>query len=61
MTGHSPFRDLTVLEWALVAPALAAALWVIWLAVRWTLFPGETDPGHVKRSILDDDERVAPR
>jgi hypothetical protein len=52
---HGPFHDLAWWGWALAGACVAAAVWVLWLAVRWTFHPGETDPGHVKRSILDDD------
>jgi hypothetical protein len=51
---HSPFAGLSALEWIVVALASATFLWVVWLAVRWTFHPGETDPRHVKRSILED-------
>jgi hypothetical protein len=55
---HGLFQDLAWWGWAVAAVSIAAGLWVLWLAVRWTLRPGETDPGHVKRTILDDEDRA---
>lgn len=49
------------LEWALGLGALAATAWVLWLCVKWTVRPGEDEPDHVKRSILDDDAVPPPR
>lgn len=46
------------LEWAIVAVGGAISLWVIWRAVRTTLRPGEEAPDHVKRSILEDEDRA---
>lgn len=43
------------LEWAAYASMALVCVWVLWRAVRTTLHPGETQPDHVKRSILDDD------
>jgi hypothetical protein len=42
-------------EWTIFAVCCLVTAWVLWLAVRWTLHPGEEEPDHVKRSILDDD------
>lgn len=52
---HAPFSSWGWLEWAIFAACALVTAWVLWLAVRWTLRPGEEDPDHVKRSILDDD------
>jgi len=45
-----------VIEWTLVAVAGLFVAWVIYRAVVLTIRPGEDDPDHIKRSILDDDE-----
>lgn len=54
---HEHFQGLSVLEWALTLAAALAAAWCIWLAVRYTLRPGETEPDHIKRLILDEPRR----
>jgi len=43
------------LEWILVAAAAMVLVWSLALALRYTLQPRETDPGHIKRRILLDD------
>lgn len=47
--------DLTALEWIGVGLAGLFVVWVIWRAVVLTIRPGEEDPNHIKRAILDDD------
>ena len=50
--GHSFFGELTAWEWVWFGLESAVFVWVLWLAIKWTLRPGEDDPHHVKRSIL---------
>ena len=57
--GHFAFGQFSILEWALFVLECAITVWVLWLAVRTTLRPGEDAADHVKRSILDDDIRGA--
>lgn len=45
---------LTTLEWGIVIGSGVFVAWVLWRAIRLTLDPGETDPGHIKRSILEE-------
>ena len=45
----------SMLDWALVAAAAIVLLWALWLALRHTVRPGETDAAHIKRRILDDE------
>ena len=40
------------LEWALVCAAAIVLVWTLGLALRYTVRPEETDPGHIKRRIL---------
>ena len=47
--------NLSALEWLLVGLAALLVVWVIWRAVVLTIRPGEEDPNHIKRLILDDD------
>jgi hypothetical protein len=56
---HFDFGRFSVLEWALFVAECAITVWVLWLAVKTTLRPGEDAPDHVKRSILSDDESPA--
>ncbi len=59
---------LSWVEWIVVGLCALAVVWVIWRAVVLTVRPGEADPHHIKRSILDDappsvgdDPRALPR
>ncbi|HNP37629.1 MAG TPA: hypothetical protein PKK10_17410 [Woeseiaceae bacterium] len=36
--------------------ALIVVLWAFYLAIRYTFWPGETSPDHIKRRILDDND-----
>jgi hypothetical protein len=47
--------DLGVVEWIAVGLAGLLVVWVIWRAIVLTVRPGEDDPHHIKRSILEDD------
>lgn len=59
---HFDFARFSVLEWVLFVLECAITVWVLWLAVKTTMRPGEEAPDHVKRSILsDDDVPAAPR
>ena len=44
-------------EYALAAVSVAIVLWVFYLAIRMTIHPGEEDPNHIKRTILDDEPK----
>lgn len=65
LAGH--VHDLSALgpvDWAIVGAAALLVGWVFWLAIRWTLHPGEEDPHHLKRLILEEpslDASRAPR
>lgn len=43
-------------EYVLVGLAIVAMVWTLYLAVRYTVRPGEDRPDHIKRAILEDDE-----
>jgi hypothetical protein len=45
----------SALEWVLVFAAAIVLVWTLGLALRYTLRPEETDPGHIKRRILSDE------
>ena len=45
----------SALEWLLVCAAAIVLVWALGLALRYTVSPRETDPGHIKRRILFDD------
>ena len=47
--------DLGALGWVIVVGAFVLVVWVLWRAVVLTWRPGEDDPAHIKRSILEDD------
>lgn len=54
LAAHQHFQDLTPLEWAVTGAAALSVIWTIYLSVRYTLRPGETEPDHIKRLILED-------
>lgn len=59
--GASP---ASILDWVLVFAAVVVLAWTLGLALRYTVRPGETDPGHIKRRILIDETSAtqeAPR
>ena len=58
---HFDFVHFSLVDWALFVGECAITVWVLWLAVRTTLRPGEESPDHVKRSILSDDDVPAGR
>jgi hypothetical protein len=45
----------SLLELAFVFAAAVVLVWALGLALRYTVRPRETDSGHIKRRILDDD------
>ncbi len=54
--GHGAGARPTLFEYVLVGIAIVAAAWTIYLAVRYTVRPGESNPDHIKRRILDDED-----
>ena len=50
----------SALEYVLVFAAAVVLVWALGLALRHTVRPGETDPGHIKRRILLDEADEAP-
>ena len=47
--------NASILEWMLVLAAALVCIWSLGLALRYTVRPGETDPGHIKHRILTDE------
>jgi hypothetical protein len=47
------------LEWLLVCAAAVILVWSLAAALRYTLRPGESDPGHIKHRILHDEPAEA--
>lgn len=52
--GHAPARQPALYEYVLVGIATVAMVWTVYLAVRYTLHPGEEERDHIKRLILED-------
>ncbi len=42
-------------EYALVACAVVVLVWVLYKAFMYTIRPGEKEPDHIKRRILESD------
>lgn len=61
LAEHRPpaWEDFDALTWSLVGISAVAAIWVVWKAVHYTMHPGEAEPDHIKRSILDEPEQQA--
>ena len=51
---HQHFTQMGPWEWATAVVAGLVCIWAVWRSVRYALDPGETEPDHIKRSILDD-------
>ena len=41
-------------SYVIVAVATVVVVWVLYLAIRMTVSPGETDRNHIKRTILEE-------
>jgi len=41
-------------EYAVVVAAVIVLIWVLYLAFKYTVWPGEEEPDHIKRRILED-------
>lgn len=50
--GHIDFSAFTIWEWVMIGASCLVVAWSIWRAVALTMYPGETDPAHIKRAIL---------
>ncbi len=55
-TGHSAAGRPAFYEYLLVAVAVVVLVWVLYLAVRLTVRPGEEEKNHIKRLILEEGE-----
>jgi hypothetical protein len=51
----------SIFEWMLVLAAALVLVWSLVLALRYTVRPGETDPGHIKHRILTDEPDATTR
>ncbi len=51
--AHRPPRS--PLEYVIVFIAAVVTAYVLVLAVKWTMRPGEDRPDHIKRTILEDE------
>jgi len=55
-SGHSAAARPAFYEYLLVAVAVVVLAWVLYLAVRMTVRPGEKEKNHIKRLILEEGE-----
>jgi hypothetical protein len=55
MMDHAAGASHSTFEWVLVFAAAVVLVWTLGLAIRYTVRPEETDPGHIKRRILSDE------
>ena len=54
--AHADRAQPAFYEYLIVAIAVVAMVWTVFLAVRMTVRPGEGRPDHIKRAILEDRE-----
>ncbi|MGH8614843.1 MAG: hypothetical protein ACREYF_23150 [Gammaproteobacteria bacterium] len=54
--NHAIGGDPSLLDLVLVGLAISVVVVAFYLAVHYTLWPGETSPDHIKRRILSEDE-----
>ncbi|MFH0344830.1 MAG: hypothetical protein ACHBNF_22510 [Chromatiales bacterium] len=54
--NHSNGADPSLLELVLVGLAISVVVVAFYLAVRYTLWPGESSPDHIKHRMLTEDE-----
>ena len=47
---------MNLLSVVVVSIALAVVVLAYYLAIKNTIWPGEDEPGHIKRRILEDDQ-----
>lgn len=55
--GHAGAARPALYEYLLVAAATVAMVWTLYLAARYTARPGEDNRDHIKRTILEEDDR----
>jgi len=48
-------------EYALVACSVVVLVWVLYKAFMYTIRPGEEEPDHIKRRILESDGTPSER
>lgn len=51
-TVSSASADHGLIDIIVVVLAIAVVVWVLVLAIRYFIAPGEQDPDHIKRSIF---------
>lgn len=50
----------SILDLILVGLSVLVVLFALYSAIRYTLWPGEESPDHIKRRILEDDIEDGP-
>ena len=58
---HMSSAPRSFVEYVIVGIAAVIMVWTLVKATQWTISPGEHDPDHIKRTILDDDFVEPPR
>jgi hypothetical protein len=60
LCGFDGTDNYTVFGWFVIALAAAIVVYVFYVGVTKTIWPGEDDPNHIKYRILDDSDEEAP-
>ncbi len=53
--AHSAAEKPLLIEYVVVAFACVVCAYALVRAVQWTVRPGEQNPDHIKRTILEDE------
>jgi hypothetical protein len=54
VAGHPAAHELGVVGWVALGLSSLVVAWSIWRAVVLTVDPGEAEPEHIKRLVLQD-------
>tara|TARA_R110002167_G_scaffold134882_6_gene321189 strand:+ start:876 stop:1109 length:234 start_codon:yes stop_codon:yes gene_type:complete len=58
--GHSDGSSPMIFDWLMVAVAAAIVIYTFYFGISRTIWPGETDPSHIKYRILNDSDEEKP-
>ncbi|MCL6482391.1 MAG: hypothetical protein K6U02_11765 [Firmicutes bacterium] len=59
--AHVPAEKPLLIEYGVVAVACVVCAYALVRAVQWTVRPGEQNPDHIKRTILEEAPSAEPR
>lgn len=57
MHAAQPAARPAFYEYLIVGGAAVATAWAFWAAIKATVHPGENEPDHIKRLVLEDEDK----